>query len=83
MLFLKLIYPTAGDAMDRKSSNPIMLKRKENYVTVVFLIRQLNKLRVDSKIISLYYNSMVSSVLNYVIGSWYYLRGWKNASGGL
>ena len=37
----------------------------------VFLLRQLNKLRVDSKILCLYYNSMVCNVLNYVIGSWY------------
>ena len=37
----------------------------------LFLLRQLNKLKVDSKILCLYYNPMISSVATYVIGSWY------------
>ena len=37
----------------------------------LFLLRQLNKLKVDSKILCLYYNAMISSVATYVIGSWY------------
>ena len=37
----------------------------------LFLLRQLNKLKGDSKILCLYYNAMISSVATYVIGSWY------------
>ena len=37
----------------------------------LFLLRQLNKLKVDSNILCLYYNAMISSVATYVIGSWY------------
>ena len=37
----------------------------------MFLLRQLNNLRVDSNILALYYNSMIASVLTYVISSWY------------
>ena len=37
----------------------------------LFLLRQLNNLNVDSKILCLYYNAMISSVATYVIGSWY------------
>ena len=36
-----------------------------------FLLRRLNELHVDSNILTLYYNSMISSVLTYVIGSWF------------
>ena len=37
----------------------------------LFLLKQLNKLKVDSKILCLYYNVMISSVVTYVIGSWF------------
>ena len=37
----------------------------------LFLMRQLNKLNVDSELLRLYYNAMIASVLTYVIGSWY------------
>ena len=37
----------------------------------LFLLRQLNNIRVDSKILALYYNSMIASVLTYVICSWF------------
>ena len=37
----------------------------------LFLLRQLDKLKVDSKILCLYYNAMISSVATYVIGSRY------------
>ena len=36
----------------------------------LFLLRQLNKLKVGSKILCLHYNAMTSSVA-YIIGSWY------------
>ena len=36
-----------------------------------FLLRTLNKVNVDGKILALYYNSMIISVLTYVISSWY------------
>ena len=37
----------------------------------LFLLRQLNKLNVDRKILCLYYNAMISNVATYVIGSWH------------
>ena len=37
----------------------------------LFLLRQLNKLKVNSKILCLYCNAMISSVATFVIGSWY------------
>ena len=37
----------------------------------LFLLRQLNKLKVNSQIFCLYYNAMISSVATYVFGSWY------------
>ena len=36
-----------------------------------FLLRILNNVRVDGHILALYYNSMIISVLTYVICSWY------------
>ena len=44
----------------------------------LFLLRQLNKLKVDSKILCLYYNAMISSVATYVFGSWYNSELWHN-----
>ena len=37
----------------------------------MFLLRQLNKLKVNSKILCLYYNAMISSAAPDVISSWY------------
>jgi len=37
----------------------------------MYFVRRLRKLKVDSKIICLFYNSVVSSVLVYAIPSWY------------
>ena len=36
-----------------------------------FLLRILNNVNVDGKILALYYNSMIINVLTYVICSWY------------
>ena len=38
----------------------------------LFLLRQLNKMKVDSKILCLYYNTLISNGTTYVISSWYY-----------
>lgn len=37
----------------------------------LFLLRILNSLHVDGRILALYYNSMIVSILTYVITSWY------------
>ena len=37
----------------------------------MFHLRYLSKLHVNSKLLALSYNSMISSVLTYVISSWY------------
>ena len=37
----------------------------------MYYVRRLYKLKIDSKIICLFYNSVVSSVLTYAISSWY------------
>ena len=37
----------------------------------LFLLRILNNLHVDGKILALYYNSMIVSILTYVITAWY------------
>ena len=37
----------------------------------MYLLRILNNINMDGKILALYYNSMISSVLTYVICSWY------------
>lgn len=37
----------------------------------MYLLRILNNINMDGRILALYYNSMISSVLTYVICSWY------------
>ena len=37
----------------------------------MYVVRSLKKVHVDCKLIAMFYNSIVSSVLNYVISSWY------------
>ena len=55
-----------GNKLDFHSTSQIKKCNKR-----LFLLRQLNKLKIDSKILCLYYNAMISSVATYVIVSWY------------
>ena len=47
----------------------------------MYNVRRLKKLKVDSKILCLFYNSVISSVLVYAIPCWYDACDKKNLQG--